>query len=196
MTTDSLREVLENPRANPVRRVAAMEILAERRKLKDEYTKYLDFYRIQHGDVGKILKARPDWAPHFEKEIRQQVEKTRSREFALSVQPEALKNLEVLLSMDERKVAYLEKYGKEPQLEAIREVLEENFAVEAEEEESELRRMLRRLEEESERAPTPEERAKALERYTRARAVIERISRSPVFNVRRRPRGERPSYVA
>jgi len=65
LTTDSLREVLKNPRANAIERVTAMEILAERGKLKDEYTKYLDFYRIQHGDVGKILKARPDWAPHF-----------------------------------------------------------------------------------------------------------------------------------
>jgi len=121
------------------------------------------------------------WAPHFGKNIREQAEKMEVRDMRYT-QPEALEKIEFLLSLDTRKLAYLERRGTEKQKEAIRRAMLEEGTIKDE---------LKRLKQEYDRlltSPTAtlREKERAKERYVRAQENLFKLKHSPVFNVDKR----------
>lgn len=126
-STEALQEIVE---MRPVTaedrhtRAAAMEILAEKGKLKEAYRTHLAEVKSYGGDTGEIMKAMPHWAPEVGKEIRKDVvEKEPPREFRRKTQPEALEKPEVVVTLDVAKFRDIARHGSTAQKKAIAETL-------------------------------------------------------------------------
>jgi hypothetical protein len=125
-STEDLQKIVETrpvTMADRHRRAAAMEILAEKRRLKDEYKNYLAEVKSYGGDTGEILKARPDWAPELNKTPGEIIEKMEPAEFRRKVQSEALESPEVFINMDVKQLREIERRGTTAQKDAIRTLL-------------------------------------------------------------------------
>jgi hypothetical protein len=110
------------------RRAAAMEILAEKRKLKDEYKNYLAEVKSYGGDTGEILKAMPHWAQTIGKTPKEIIEKMSPGEFRNKVQPESLGVREVFYEMNLRQIEEIGRRGTAAQKEALRNLIRTQMA--------------------------------------------------------------------
>jgi hypothetical protein len=125
-SADDLQKIVETQpitMADRHRRAAAMEILAEKRRLKNDYKKYLGEVKSYGGDTSEILKARPDWAPEVKKTPGEIIEKMDPGEFRRKIQAEALESPEVFTNMDVKQLREIERRGTAAQKDAIRTLL-------------------------------------------------------------------------
>ncbi len=96
-------------------RMALLELQAEERSLKDKYKRFIPQAKAFGVNLGEMVKARPDWASEIGKEIRKQVEGRSPKQFTKETQPEALRNIEVVISMGATKMRHMLRYGTEEQ---------------------------------------------------------------------------------
>jgi hypothetical protein len=143
--TEALRTIVANRREDPYRRAAAMEILAEKKKLTDAEKNYLGVAQSFKADMKAILQARPDWAPltidpttRRPRTIKEIVEKMEPREFRRSIQAESFENisphpvsgrpirLEMFITTDPRQITELSTRGTRAQKEALRRLVRDH----------------------------------------------------------------------
>lgn len=123
LSTDRLHKITQRKIVRPADRVssiAAFEVLAKRRSLKDEEAPLFPKMQSFGADISEALKARPDWAPLVGKNIGKQVAGTSTGDFTRNTQAEALKNIEVIVSLDVPKIQHIGHRGKTEQKTALR----------------------------------------------------------------------------
>lgn len=137
LPTERLNEIMERTTltgADLRAQISAFEVLSKRRSIggeegtKKEKTakKMIARAKIYGADVGETLKARPDWAKEIGKTIKEQVESRSPKQFRDEAQPEALKNIEVFLTMDVAKLKDIGIRGNKEQKNVLRELLKIN----------------------------------------------------------------------
>jgi len=144
--TDALHDVVKRrPLTTEDRhtRAAAMQLLGERKKFKDEEKQYVKEAQLYGADMKPISQAMPKWAPEIMTKdaagrptrmtIREVVEKQDPGEFRRNLQAASLKGTtpqekerarEVLISMDIRKLIEIERRGSTEQKDVIRELIQ------------------------------------------------------------------------
>ena len=181
--TDDLHVIVQSRYEDMHRRVAAFEKLADKGKLTNVDIAKLKptDYEFYGGDMGKFLQARPGLSPETRdpstgerRTVRKTVERQTPGKFRNKVQSEALKNPEVFVSLDLRKIRDLERRGSTEQKEAIRELIQTNRQT--------IGDAIRAIHREMNAATDPNKKRQHYAEWRRAREVYVHAIRSPVLN--------------
>lgn len=129
LPTDRLHEIADRTVIRPADRagsIAAFEALAKRGALKDNEKHLTQKMQSFGADTSQVLKARPDWAPNINKNIKQQIASVSTGDFTKNVQAAALKSAEVVVSLDTPKISHMGLRGSAEQKAALREAVTQN----------------------------------------------------------------------